>query len=484
MLASASVCADYVPTYLGTLGGDESWALGVNKSGAVVGCSTDSNGRLRAFLWTVEGGMVDLGTLGGENAAAVGINDSGEIVGYSETADGARHAFLRTTEEEMVDLGVLPGDSASESAAVADLVVGTSTSAAGGARAFSWSVDTNMVPLVSPVSEGDTRAFGTNSASDIVGTANVNGNQRAVLWRADGTVHELGTLGGSTSSAYGVNNAGQVVGESDDGSGQARAFCWVEALGIQQLPSPRGTTSARACAVNNSYQVVGYAACPNKRAILWDLSRDMTRRVAASVTALPLPKGMVESEAASINDSGLIAGCCWSADGPKRAVLWRPVEDRRGVVSMALTGGLFVPVSSATRREFTNTWFRIALQPFERTRRTLPHFTAESAAYRLDGPTRARLYQITFGLEKGLEPGRIAQHYLAVRGGPYYGRLDEDETGRRERGWGLNLNAAYGLIFLRSLYAEVRFDYFSRFAGVDFSGVSLSVGFRLFDLPR
>jgi len=193
---------------------------------------------------------------------------------------------------------------------------------------------------------------------------------------------------------------------------------------------------------------------------------------------------MAESEAAAINDAGLVVGHCSAAEGPKQAVLWRPSEDKKSNVSIALTGGVFVPVSSATRREFTNTWFRVALQPFERTRHTLPHFTAESAAYRLDGPTRARLYEVTFGWEKGLEPGLFAQPYVAVRGGPYYGKLEEDATGRRETGWGLNLNAAYGLIFRRSLYAELRYDYFSPFAGIDFSGLSLSVGFRLFDLPH
>ncbi|MGB9619248.1 MAG: hypothetical protein ACPL7K_02410, partial [Armatimonadota bacterium] len=168
---------------LGSLGGRESWALGINNNGAVVGCAVDGNGRQRAFLWTPEGGMTDLGTLGGANAAALGINDFGEIVGWSETADGARHAFLRTTELEMVDLGVLPGDASSESSAVADIVVGTSTSSSGAMHAFYWSVDTNQVALATLVPGGAAQAFDVNRAGYIVGSSNDAASvPRAVLW--------------------------------------------------------------------------------------------------------------------------------------------------------------------------------------------------------------------------------------------------------------------------------------------------------------
>jgi probable HAF family extracellular repeat protein len=46
---------------LGTLGGDESWALGVSADGSVVvGWAYNAAGQRRAFRWTAAGGMEDL----------------------------------------------------------------------------------------------------------------------------------------------------------------------------------------------------------------------------------------------------------------------------------------------------------------------------------------------------------------------------------------------------------------------------------------
>ncbi|NIN63845.1 MAG: HAF repeat-containing protein, partial [Anaerolineae bacterium] len=55
---------------LGTLGGYRSDAYAINSQGQVVGDSRNALGFTHAFVWTAEGGMVDLGTLGGGQSSA------------------------------------------------------------------------------------------------------------------------------------------------------------------------------------------------------------------------------------------------------------------------------------------------------------------------------------------------------------------------------------------------------------------------------
>ena len=64
--------------------------------------------RWHAFLYSGST-MTDLGTLGGTNSVAYGINASGQVVGYAHTTgNAAAHAFLYSGST-MTDLGTLGG---------------------------------------------------------------------------------------------------------------------------------------------------------------------------------------------------------------------------------------------------------------------------------------------------------------------------------------------------------------------------------------
>src|SRR5207244_2632291 len=70
-------------TRLGTLGGLNSYAFGINAHAEIVGYIDTAEGA-RAFLYS-GGGVTNLGTLGGTNSYAYGVNVLAQVAGASAT---------------------------------------------------------------------------------------------------------------------------------------------------------------------------------------------------------------------------------------------------------------------------------------------------------------------------------------------------------------------------------------------------------------
>ena len=69
-------------------------------------------------------------------------------------------------------------------------------------------------------------AQGINDSGQVVGESRLaSGLNRAFLYET-GNMTDLGTLGGDESRAHGINNSGQVVGQSHNASGLQRAVLY------------------------------------------------------------------------------------------------------------------------------------------------------------------------------------------------------------------------------------------------------------------
>lgn len=299
LLMSAGGQASAAPAYsvigLGTLGGTESRAFGINDRGQVVGRAgvTTGSACYRAFLYA-DGAMTDLGALGGGWSAAYDINNRGQVVGWAETSSRHNHAFVYS-RGTMVDLQPL-GASTSSATGINDRgqVVGEADQ-----RAFLWAAGTAID--LGTLGGAWADAQGINTTGQIVGGADIADGTRHPFLYQDGRMTDLGTLGD-----YGVgsciNDAGQVVGWYFPGE---RSF--LLSGGAMGDIGTLGGSLSRAVAMNNAGHVVGWSTLsPGSDARHAFLYRNGTMHDLNAL--IPPDSGWVLFEAHDINDAGRIVG--------------------------------------------------------------------------------------------------------------------------------------------------------------------------------
>jgi len=297
------------------LGGPNSGAFGVNAWGQVLlqtetsakdpnnenFCGYGTGLKCVPAVWQY-GIITELPTLGGNNGTVGGINNRGEAVGVAETA----------TRDPLCPPGIAPNGTGPQ---VLDF------------EAVIWGPRRGEVRRLNPLA-GDSVgiAMSINDNGQVVGISGSCGNTQlppfvagphAVLWDKDGSVHNLGNLGGTSNPAlagigniaFAINDDGRVSGASAlKGNAAVDGFVWTKASGMKSIGTLRGDTNSAGLSIKNKGDVVGGSiagdvATGSPRAFLWQNNKmhDLNDLVGGDS---PLYLLM----AFSINDDGQIAG--------------------------------------------------------------------------------------------------------------------------------------------------------------------------------
>lgn len=230
-------------------GGTDTYAYGINASGTMVGTSW-VNGQTHGEIWS-GGKTTDLGA----GVYATGINDPGVVIG------GNGHAFLLVNGVYQ-DLGVLPGGNWSTAEGINDAgtVVGYGNTGNGIFRGFVWVPGVGMVQL-GTFGGLDSYATSVNSSGEVVGQAGLSNGYENAFVAVGAVMTDLGTLGGGNSYAYGINDSGTVVGYSWlAGGANPEAFVYVNGVMLDLnslIPGGSGWDLMEAYGINNAGQIVG-----------------------------------------------------------------------------------------------------------------------------------------------------------------------------------------------------------------------------------
>jgi len=232
--------------------------------------------------------------------SASAVNDRGEVSGNFARPDRT-DAFVRDSSSTYKTVTSNSGTNMNArnispwGTVVGDIVSDVSR------RAFRWDAATGMDTLAT----GDTSlAYGINGAGETVGEFTSNGQRRAFFWDRFGNVTEVSSGGIVTiltsTVAYGINNDQQVAGFTIASDGFSHAFLWAPGVGMKQFFS--GPQNSTAYAINDAGQMAGMLqTSQGTKAFVLDT-------ISGAYTVYPTLSPKAVSIASAINGNGVAVG--------------------------------------------------------------------------------------------------------------------------------------------------------------------------------
>ena len=317
-------------------------ATGINNLGQVVGYSIPTRNGLSivndAFR-TAPNSPINPATdyLGSSPSANIpsAINDLGQVVGGSVQNLAFRTAPnspINPATDYYIDFGF---SSATAINNLGQIVVYQNLSRSG-SRSFRTAPNSPInlatdnigtlggIIVGRPFPFSSSNAYGINDLGQVVGDSlNINLEQHAFRTAPNSAINpatdDLGTLGGSTSVAGAINNLGVVIGYSTTASGNSHAFRTTANSPINPATDDLGTLgglTSTASAINNLGQVVGdsLTASGDRHAFLYESG------VMLDLNNLIPTIGFTLNYASGINDKGqIVAGTSFNPQVPGRA---------------------------------------------------------------------------------------------------------------------------------------------------------------------
>lgn len=234
---------DYGMRVLPKAQGSTTFAKAISDAGDILGMEVSQDGsKGNGVIWTSGGLFVRLATKtpGGKGSAyPIDINSHAVVVGKIQIRGdipiGRPAVWLKPQVIQVLNRP-LSADDLATAVNDSDMVVGyAATGEQNSVHAFSWTRGVGVRDLGDlPGGKDYSIANDVNNSNQIVGYGYSDVGQRALLWDADGSMHDLGDLPDTPSDigyfATRLNNLGEVLGSTFFGAG------WLWTAGTGMLP--------------------------------------------------------------------------------------------------------------------------------------------------------------------------------------------------------------------------------------------------------